>query len=70
VDNSQSEIAQFAREKRADLPRLYPGSRQKWVNSGHFIQKDKPEEVVQAIQEILEECKRATKAHSISAATE
>lgn len=60
VNDSQSEMAQFAKQKRADLPRLYPGSRQKWVNSGHFIQKDKPEEVIQAIQEILKESKRTT----------
>lgn len=60
VNDSQSEIAQFAKEKRTDLPRLYPGSRQKWVNSGHFIQRDKPEEVIRAIQEILKESKRTT----------
>lgn len=70
VDDAQSEIALFAKQKRADLPRLYPGSRQKWVNSGHFIQNDKPEEVIQAIQAILKEYRRAPKGDAVSAAAE
>lgn len=55
IEKSHSEIAQFMRAKRADLPRLYPGSRQVWVvDSGHFIQQERPDVVIEAIQGLLQ----------------
>lgn len=54
IDNSESEISKFVKAKRMDLPRLYPGSTQIWVESGHFIQRDKPEAIIQAIHAVLE----------------
>jgi pimeloyl-ACP methyl ester carboxylesterase len=52
-DAATSDTARFYQDKRADLARLYPGSRLEWVDSGHFIQQDRPEIVIQAIQDIL-----------------
>jgi pimeloyl-ACP methyl ester carboxylesterase len=53
ADKSDSKTAQFANAKRADLARLYPGCRQTWVDSGHFIQIEKPEVVIEAIREVV-----------------
>lgn len=52
-EQSESEGARFLNEKKADLARLYPNSRQMWVDSGHFIQYDKPEVVIEAIRDIV-----------------
>jgi len=48
-----SELARFANEKRADIARMYPGSKQVWVESGHAIPLEKPEAVVSAIRAAL-----------------
>ena len=48
-----STLADDADRKRTDLARLYPGSTQVWVDSGHGIPLEKPEAVVLAIQEAL-----------------
>ena len=40
--------------RRLDLARLYPGSRQVWVDTGHNIQRLCPEVVIAAIHEMLE----------------
>lgn len=53
-----SELARFANEKRVDIARLYPGSRQIWVDSGHGIPLEKPETVVSAIRAALAEARR------------
>lgn len=53
ISNSESEFGQFVKVKRTDLPRLYPGSTQNWVESGHFIQRDRPEAVIQAIRAVM-----------------
>lgn len=53
-----SELARFANEKRADIARLYPGSRQIWVDSGHGIPLEKPEAVVSAIRAALAEARQ------------
>ncbi|MBI3899670.1 MAG: alpha/beta fold hydrolase [Gammaproteobacteria bacterium] len=53
IQDSTSEMAQFVKEKQTDFVRLYPGSRQLWIDSGHFIQQDKPEVVITAIRDIL-----------------
>ncbi len=51
----RSELADDANEKRKDIARLYPGSQQVWVNSGHGIPFDSPESVVEAIRAMLPE---------------
>jgi pimeloyl-ACP methyl ester carboxylesterase len=48
-----SALADDANRKRAGLARLYPGSRQVWVDSGHGIPLEKPEAVVRVIQETV-----------------
>ena len=48
-----SKIADDANEKRKDIARLYPNSKQIWVDSGHGIPLEKPESVISAIREAL-----------------
>lgn len=50
---AKSELANDANEKRKDFVRLYPGSKQVWVDSGHDIPLAKPESVIAAIREVL-----------------
>jgi pimeloyl-ACP methyl ester carboxylesterase len=49
----KTELADYTNEKRKDIARLYPGSRQIWVDSGHGIPLKKPESVVCAIREVI-----------------
>lgn len=49
----KSRLADDANAKRKDIARLYPGSKQIWVNSGHVITLEKPESVISAIRETL-----------------
>jgi pimeloyl-ACP methyl ester carboxylesterase len=53
-----SKLAQFANEKRVDIARMYPGSKQIWVDSGHAIPLEKPEAVVAAIRAALIEARQ------------
>lgn len=53
IDSSRAAAVQHANRKRADLARLYPGSRVQWVESGHFIQWDEPQVVIDAIRDVL-----------------
>jgi pimeloyl-ACP methyl ester carboxylesterase len=53
VDNRDNEAVKHSNRKRADFARLYPLGRQQWVESGHFIQADKPEVVIEAIRDVL-----------------
>ena len=53
VDKRDSEVVKHSNNKRADFARLYPEGRQLWVESGHNIQADKPEVVIEAIQDVL-----------------
>ncbi len=53
VDKRDSDVVKHSNNTRADFARLYPEGRQQWVESGHFIQSDKPEFVIEAIREIL-----------------
>jgi len=48
-----SALALDANQKRKDIARLYPGSIQRWVDSGHVIPLEKPESVISAIHEVL-----------------
>jgi pimeloyl-ACP methyl ester carboxylesterase len=50
-----SDLARFTNEKRVDIARLYPGSKQIWVESGHAIPLEKPEAVVSAIRAAMAE---------------
>ena len=49
----KSELADDANEKSKDFVRLYPGSKQIWVDSGHDIPLEKPKSIVSAIREVL-----------------
>ena len=49
--NDKSKLADDANQKRKDIARLYPGSKQIWVDSGHGIPLEKPESVIFAIRE-------------------
>lgn len=49
----KSKLADDANEKRKDIARLYPNSKQIWVDSGHGIPLEKPESVVSVIREVL-----------------
>lgn len=54
-----SPLGQFTNEKRRDIARLYPGSTQVWVDSGHAIPLEKPEAVVRAVREALDAARQA-----------
>ena len=47
----KSELADDANQKRKDITRLYPSSRQVWVDSGHGIPTESPAAVIEAIQQ-------------------
>jgi pimeloyl-ACP methyl ester carboxylesterase len=51
--NEKGELANDANEKRKDIARLYPGSQQVWVESGHGIPLEKPDAVIAAIRQVL-----------------
>jgi pimeloyl-ACP methyl ester carboxylesterase len=51
--DAKSEIAEDAAEKRLDIARLHPGSKQIWVDSGHGIPLENPDAVIAAIREVL-----------------
>jgi pimeloyl-ACP methyl ester carboxylesterase len=53
--NEKGALAEDANEKRKDIARLYPGSVQIWVDSGHGIPQEKPEAVIDAVRRILRE---------------
>jgi pimeloyl-ACP methyl ester carboxylesterase len=53
---SKSELADDSNEKRKDIARLYPGSTQVWVDSGHVIPLEKPESVLDALRAIVPGC--------------
>jgi pimeloyl-ACP methyl ester carboxylesterase len=46
-------LADYANEKRKEIAKLYPGSQQIWVDSGHGIPLEKPEAVITAIRHVL-----------------
>ena len=53
IDRRDAAIVRHANAKRADFSRLYPEARQLWVESGHFIQRDRPDVVIDAIRGML-----------------
>lgn len=50
----RSETADYINEKRRDVVNLYPGAKQLWINSGHNIQRERPEAVIEAIRGMVE----------------
>ncbi len=50
---AKSALADDANQKRQDFMRLYPNTKQVWVDSGHGIPLDKPESVIAAIREVM-----------------
>jgi len=51
--SKKSALADDANAKRKDIARLYPGSSQIWVDSGHGIPLEKPTAVISKIREVL-----------------
>lgn len=49
----RSPTADDANAKRRDIARLYPGSRQVWVDSGHAVPLEKPDAIVAVVREAL-----------------
>lgn len=49
----KSKLAIDANKKRKDIARLYPGSKQVWVDCGHGIPLESPESVISAIREVI-----------------
>ena len=49
----KSELAQISNALRQDIARMYPNSKQVWVESGHAIPIEKPEAVVNAVRAVL-----------------
>ena len=58
---AQSALARDANAKRIDILRLNPGARQIWVNSGHAIPLEKPDAVINAIEDVLSELREQKK---------
>lgn len=52
TEKPTSDLSRFIMMKKTDLARLYPGSCQIWLDSGHFIQLDHPLAVVDAVQAV------------------
>lgn len=48
-----SELAKFHNDKRVSIAKLYPGSAQIWVDSGHAIPLEKPNDVADVIREAI-----------------
>lgn len=51
--SKKSKMADDANEKRKDIARLYPDSKQIWVDSGHVIPLESPESIIAVIREAL-----------------
>jgi pimeloyl-ACP methyl ester carboxylesterase len=50
---SGTAIAAFDNAKRVDFARLYPGATVREIDSGHAIQRENPEAVIEAIRDVL-----------------
>ena len=58
--SESSDLARFANEKRVDIARMYPGSKQTWVEGGHAIPLEMPQAVVAAVRAASAEAQAAT----------
>lgn len=52
--DEKSELADYSNELRKDITRLYPDSKQIWVDSGHNIPLEKPEIVIDSIRKHIQ----------------
>lgn len=57
-----SPIAEDANAKRRDIARLYPGSRQIWVDSGHAVPLERPDAIVAVVRQALASRRASTDA--------
>lgn len=62
--SNKSALADDSNAKRKDIARLYPGSTQIWVDSGHVIPLEKPEAVIAAIREATQHAMAAANSDS------
>lgn len=62
-----SVVADDANAKRRDIARLYPGSRQIWLDSGHVVPLEQPQAIVAVVREAL--ALRRTDASAAAAGT-
>lgn len=58
----RSPAADDANAKRRDIARLYPGSRQVWVDSGHAVPLEKPDAIVAVVREALASRRKSSEA--------
>lgn len=58
----RSPAADDANAKRRDIARLYPGSRQVWVDSGHAVPLERPDAIVAVVREALASGREASPA--------
>ena len=58
IDKRDNPFVKLANEKRADFARLYPECKQIWVDSGHMIPRERPEAVITAINDVIEQVHR------------
>lgn len=56
--HQRTDVYGGAFDKRRDLWQLHPGSRFAWVESGHGIHRERPDVVLSAIRQIVEEVRR------------
>lgn len=63
---ASSPLADDANRKRAELSQLYPGSIQRWVDSGHSVPLEKPDAVVQAVQEAIGRARASPRSRTAS----
>lgn len=52
------EMIAFMHSKQKEYPTLYPWAKQTWVDTSHMVMYDKPEVVVEAIENIIDEIKK------------
>jgi len=55
----RSMLADDANIKRRDIARLHPGAQVRWIDSGHAIPLEKPESVIAAIHDALQQVRAA-----------
>lgn len=58
-DGAGTAIAAFDNGKRADFARLYPQAALRDIGSGHMIPLEKPQAVVEAVEEVIRKAEQA-----------
>lgn len=53
--NDDSTFGKIAHEKRKDFKNLYPNSNQVWLDCGHNIPNEKPEIIIDTINQVIKE---------------